>query len=376
MPNGHLVIPGTDGPNDLSDIKVTTPEYSEVTPLQLPIRGEKRVVPSFVDIQGGMGGNAQIQSKLLTNPNQVNFEDFVTSAALTPFVDFIFIRIPHRGFTSQGKLDTNGSATFRFLINPATVQINRTTVDQQTLTRGGWQFGVWGEDVLSISLQGTTAGQYFAYGLTDQFHQFTESYRNLQQLLMVFENNGYFFEGEAAGQGPLAADFTRRRIKMHQDVELTVGNYIWSGMFDTMTITKSADHPFNYSFTLQFVAWKERFRSGSPYYQTVLNDSQLGHSYDSYFPAVQRANVTQQQQQVGQPSIPLAPPPSITPFPPNGGPLAPSVASSQQEDFAQNLDPTAVDLGYNSATAFFSLFPPGPKTAVPLRAPQNGGLNS
>lgn len=355
MSQGHLIIPGTDGPNDLSDIKVTSPQYSEVSPIQLPIRGEKRIIPSFVDLtavqnSGAAGAAAQGGAP---NPNQIDFDSFVTSAALNPFIDFIAIRIPHRGLTAQGKLDTNGSATYRFLINPATVQIGRTTVDQQTLTRGGWQFGVWGEDAVTISMQGQTAGQYFAYGLTDQFHQFTESYRNLQQLLMVFENNGYFFEGEAAGQGPLAADFTRRRIKMHTDVELIVGNYIWSGMFDSMNIKKAADHPYNYEFTIQFIAWKERFRSGSPYYDTVHNNLQLGHSYDAYYPATQQANVIQQQNNSGQPSLPLVPP-GATPPAPNGGPVAPSVRAAQQDDFAQNIDPTAVDFGYNSSTAFLT----------------------
>lgn len=333
---GNFVIPGVDGPNDLSDIRVTTPDYSEIAPVQLPIRGEKRIIPSFTNSQ--------------TLPFNDSVEDFALSAALSPFVDFVFIRLPHRGVTSTGQLDPNGSATFRFLINPETVQINRTTIDQQTLTRGGWQFGVWGEDVLSISLQGETAGQYFAQGLTDQFHQFTQSYRNLQQLLMVFENNGYFFEGEEVGQGPLAADFTRRRIKMHQDVELTVGNYIWSGMFDSMDITNSADGPYNYGFSMQFIAWKERFRSGSPYYNAIQNDNQWGHSYSAYFPAQQSAILTQQQNQSARLFLPLNSPSTISP---NGGPQAPATIASSQDNTV-NLDPTAFDTGYNSASGFLS----------------------
>ncbi len=357
MAQGHLIIPGTDGPNDLSDIKVTNPSYSEVSPVQLPIRGEKRIIPSFVDIESVQdAANAGAAKEgAPPNPNGIDFESFVLNAALNPFVDFVVIRLPHRGLTAQGKLDVNGSATFRFLINPATVQINRTTVDQQALTRSGWQFGVWGEDCLMVSMQGQTAGQYFAYGLTDQFHQFTESYRNLQQLLMVFENNGYFFEGEAAGEGPLkSADFTRRRIKMHQDVELIVGNYVWSGMFDSMTITNTAEHPYNYMFSLQFLAWKERFRAGSPYYPTVQNDRQSGHSYSSYFPAVQAANTAAQQNSSGAGVNPMNPPSSVTPPAPNGGPVAPSVMSAQQDDFVQNIDPSAYDLGYNSSTAFLN----------------------
>lgn len=357
MAQGVLTNPGSNDQNDLSDIKFTSPSYSEVSPVQLPIRGEKRIIPSFVNIE-------TIQSEIDTgiaaggeNPDarstKIDFDSFVTSAQLNPFVDYVVIRIPHRGLDSQGKSDPAHSATYRFLINPATVQVQRTTVDQQTLTRDGWQFSVWGEDILNISLQGQTAGQYFAMGLTDQFHAFTESYRNLQQLLMVFENNGYWFEGEAAGQGPLAADFTRRRIKMHQDVELVVGNYVWSGMFDTMDISRNAESPYNYDFTINFLAWKERYRTGSPYRDTLHNDIQRGHSYSAYQGAQALASIMQQVNQLPIMSLPINPP-TFQPTQPNGSPQSPAVMAAQQDDFSMNIDPTAADTGYNSASAFFS----------------------
>ena len=350
MAQGYLTNPATSGPNDLSDIKFTDPSYSEVSPTQLPIRGEKRIIPSFVSLEGfqgqvddgveGQGGSTEDQD------NVVTFNSFVTSAALTPFVDYVIIRIPHRGLNTQGVPDPSLSATYRFLINPETIQIARQTVDQQALARGGWQFGVWGEDVVQISLQGKTPGQYFALGLTDQFHLFTESYRNLEQLLMVYENNGYWFEGETAGQGPLAADFTRRRIKMHQDVDLVVGNFIWSGMFDTMVISKDAERPYQYDFTLSFIAWKERFRTGSPYWDSIHNDIQRGHSYSAYQGAQQLAQITQAV--AALPAISMANTPSLTPPAPNGGPQAPAVLAAAQDAVAPTTDPTAFDQNFNS----------------------------
>src|SRR5271157_1460272 len=111
---------GNDGPNDLSDISASNPAYSEVSAQQLPIRGEKRIIPSQVNV-------ADITTQQTNanhgkpNPNGIKPTSFTTVAALPPFIDYVFIRIPHRGITAQGKLDTNGSATFRFLINPSTV---------------------------------------------------------------------------------------------------------------------------------------------------------------------------------------------------------------------------------------------------------------
>lgn len=276
--------------NDLSDVRPDTGDNPDVSPTQLPIRGEKRIIPTpinpaFVSEQFNNAWNKSGQK----SPQQRGFSpgrtslveasDFQVKAALEPFVDYVVVRLPHRGIPASGKPNGDNYAVYRFLINPSQANIQRTTLDGQAMTRAGWQIGVWGEDMVQITLSGKTAGQYFAFGTTDKYEEFTASYRNLQQLQMVFENNGYWFEGEQAGEGPLAADFTRRRIKMHEDVELIVGNFIWYGMFDSLTIQQTADTPFLMSFNISFTAWKERYRTGSPYDNQIKNDVQRGHSY-------------------------------------------------------------------------------------------------
>ena len=323
------------GENDISDLRATTPAYAEISPTQLPIRGEKRIIPSFVDVSDT---NDQVTAGIRSNgsnadPNSnigVETNDFLITAAMKPFVDYIVVLIPHRG-TTNGVADPSQSAAFRFIINPATVQVNRTMVDAQSMTRAGWQFGVWGEDTVSISLSGQTAGQYFSLGTTDAFQSFTKSYRNLAQLVMVFENNGYWFEGEQAGNGPLnAADFTRRRIKMHQDVVLVVGNFIWYGMFDQMTVSQDAEKPFLANFTINFTAWKERFRNSSPYIDNVHNDVARGQTYGQY--------------PTPPPQTPNAPPQfNPTPLPPATSPAVESFELAQtfptEDTAAQDFQP-------------------------------------
>jgi hypothetical protein len=241
--------------------------------IQLPLRGEKRFAPFSVDVNS-------LNKTIGTPDNSVESGDFlVTAAKKSFFSDYIKVRIPHRGVDSNGKSSTSLDAIYHFLINPATLNVTRQTVDAQAFTRGGWQFGVWGEDVVTISMTGQSAGQYFTLGLTDEFQPYAKSYRNLQQLVIFYENNGYWFEGEEANEGPLAPGFTRRRIKSHQDVELTVGNSVWSGMFDTLTVSQDATRPFVVNFTISFVAWKERFLTSSPYKNTIMNGVQRGHFY-------------------------------------------------------------------------------------------------
>jgi hypothetical protein len=361
MAQGYLTSPGSAGENDFSDVKLTTPDYAEVSPTQLPIRGEKRIIPTFVDITAVQG---EVDDGIAAggfDPNErsskIAIDDFRISAAMKPFVDYISVRLPHRGYTN-GKPDQTHSGVFRFLINPQAVQVNRTMVDGQSMTRAGWQFGVWGEDTIAISLSGKTAGQYFALGTTDAFAEFTQSYRNLQQLVMVYENNGYWFEGEELGEGPLAApDFSRRRIKMHQDIELVCGNFIWFGMFDSLNISQDSENPFTASFTISFVAWKERFRTASPYFDSIHNDVQRGHSYSVYANyGQQRLERQVQQLPVGR-SIPTLPAPDV--LPPNPPLRSPAV---EADELAQNFVTT--DTGAMDQTPMFDIFNPNSPASI------------
>jgi hypothetical protein len=205
--------------------------------------------------------------------------------------------------------------------------------------RGGWLFGVWGEDFTRITMSGQTAGQYFEMGLTDEFNYFTKSYRNLQQLMMVFENNGYWFEGEEAGEGPLnSPDFTRRRIKMHQTVQLCVGNFIWSGMFDSLTVRQEATNPFSFNFDISFLAWKEEFRTGSPYTNPLDNHVERGHVYDA---GKQQLNdITSQVQAL--PINGTAGTNSVVGLPPlSGSVIPPAVEAAQAEINFPELSPSA-----------------------------------
>lgn len=180
------------------------------------------------------------------------------AAAASSFTDYITVRINGRN-TGQ----TTTPVVYRFLINPHTISVNRNQVDAQSMTRAGWQVGCWGDDIIEIHLEGVTAGQYFTLGLTNNWSEYSYSYANFAQLLTLFENNGYWFEGEGMDTSALAGDVFRTRIRYHSDVELRVGNFIWRGCFTDMEVTEDAEKPYQLSFSLNFMAWKERFTTSS-----------------------------------------------------------------------------------------------------------------
>lgn len=232
---------------------------ADVRTSNLPTRTEKRIVPFIGDAS--------------SDPT-----DYEVLGALQTFYDHVLIRVPSRGRDAQGNALPSQSLFYRFLINPAQVSISKQTVDASSFTRGGWQIGVWGKDFVSISLSGKTPGRYFTRGLTDYFPEYTVSWRNLSDLEMLVENNGCWFEGEQLNPTALSAASLRSRIKMHQDIELTVGEFVWSGMFEELTISEDAESPFLADFSLSFTAWRERYRSVTPYPSPIANNGQRGHA--------------------------------------------------------------------------------------------------
>lgn len=240
----------------------------------LPTRGEKRLI--LVEDQRPVNvGNMFPQAQPGSNSEDEwdgPFYEAITLAKKT-LTDYVLIRLPNRNSSNS----TDAYFTYRFLINPKSVSISRQTMDSVTPARGGYQFGVWGEDTLDIHMSGTTAGQYFSAGLTDRWEMYTQSFRNVMELVNVFENNGYFFEGEEVNANYTAPDWTRKRIKCHGDVQLIVGNFQWSGMFTELTVTNTADTPYFSTFELGFLAWKERFINASPWLNMIENNVVRGH---------------------------------------------------------------------------------------------------
>src|SRR5271163_4196737 len=153
--------------DNLSDVRPDSGITGNVSPSQLPIRGEKRIIPAPVsppdvnfEFEAQYLGTGQPLPTYANNTGRtelVQAEDFNVTAAMSPYIDYIIIRLYNRGLGGNGTPDGN-PAVYRFLINPSQVVVNRTTLDAQAFARSGWQIGVWGEDSLTINLTGKTAG--------------------------------------------------------------------------------------------------------------------------------------------------------------------------------------------------------------------------
>ena len=234
---------------------------------------------------GEKGRSGQIATKDITQEDylQTLVKDATNYAA--GLTDYISITLRDRAYTSA----TSPDLKFKFLVNPNTLQMNRQTVDGESMTRAGMQSGVWG-DTLDISLAGQTAGQYFAGTLVDTNRDQSLSYTNLVQLMAVYENNGMWFEGEVAAQQQLGTTpWALKQIQLQADVILRWQNFIWHGCFTEMSLDEDATHPYICKFSLSFMAWKERFSTDSPWLNSLPNNQYFGHSYENY-PVARRQN--------------------------------------------------------------------------------------
>jgi hypothetical protein len=326
--------PNSRGVNDISDVR------SGTNAVNLPTRAESRLVPTNVKAatiqtlyDKGYSGQGLGAGHKTPHVNNSDFYTNASTSAKRLLNDYIKIRLPHRGLNATtSQPDPTQAVEFRFLVNPTTLNVNRQTVDAQSITRGGWQFGIWGEDTFMVQLSGHTAGSMFTAGTTDEFSYYSVAYRNLMQMKQLFENNGYWFEGEEFNEGPLAPDYLRRRIRMHQDIELWVGNFIWNGMFDSMTISQEADNPFLMNFQLDFFVWKERFRSTSPYWGSIANNVQRGHSYSAVEGATNKTQTNTTLSQYAPSAVSIQQSQVTTSLQSNPNSASPSVMSAAADD--------------------------------------------
>ena len=272
----------------------------------LPVRGETRLVPVPM-LASSVAPAPQLTVSGEDDSSQVPTAYEAISFAKSTFTDYMTVSIPSRNSSKTDYYEPD--FTFRFLINPHTLSVTHQTADSQSMTRGGWQFGIWGEDVVELHMSGMTAGGYFQNGLTDQWEEYSLSYRNVMELENIVLNNGYWFEGEEVNPAWNAPDYMRKRIKSHVDVVISVGNFMWSGMFTNMTLVQSAENPFYNTFDIGFIAWKERFVSGSPWLSSIRSNIYRGHSKEVLLatPTSPQSSVTQTQTPIGSTSTTLTP---------------------------------------------------------------------
>jgi hypothetical protein len=146
--------------------------------------------------------------------------------------------------------DSNGNRIqITLLINPSSMNHNKTSSVYANYTRSGFVTQLWGPNQDLITSNGTTAAfMVEGTGLTTISRRRSFAYKNFLAFLYAYRNNGYNLVDPTA----LKASLTRVIGVIH-GVELSYDNQIFLGHFNNFTIDEVAEKPFLFDYNFEFV---------------------------------------------------------------------------------------------------------------------------
>jgi hypothetical protein len=164
----------------------------------------------------------------------------------------------------------------RLLINPTTLTSNMAKIINRTQTMTGWVEDHWGEELDTITCQGSTASfvlgsnplrptsdmidrdtarsefyssvgvddyTYMMTGLTATYRRNTVSYEQFKKVVDIFQANGCMFD-------------TQGFVRQRNYVQLSYDYSKYKGYFEAFDITEDARNPFRFIYTLTFKSEK------------------------------------------------------------------------------------------------------------------------
>lgn len=132
-------------------------------------------------------------------------------------------------------------------INPSNLDESYTQLINRKRSLGGFIEEHWGEQLDSLSASGTTRSFFGPNGLTNQNRRDTEGYKEFEQLVNIYRNNGSIYN-ERTGQ--IVAQGT---IVMNYD------DYIYQGYFETFSIKEVNNRPYNLDYDFTFKVTYEEY---------------------------------------------------------------------------------------------------------------------
>jgi hypothetical protein len=130
-------------------------------------------------------------------------------------------------------------------INPQNLSCTYSQLINRKRTLGGFIEEHWGEQFDMISASGKT-GQFFGVnGLTNANRRDTEAYRNFENLIAIYRNNGSLFHESS------------NKIIAQGSVVMNYDNCIYKGYFENFSISEIAEKQFELTYNFSFKVTQE-----------------------------------------------------------------------------------------------------------------------
>ena len=163
----------------------------------------------------------------------------------------------------------------KLMINPATMSVNMSKIVNRTQTMTAWFEDHWGEEMDTVTLQGSTAafvvganrlwgagkihqGQNLETdpvavvsgvepGITTRYRRLSVSYREWKKLIQLFSTNGCVFDNQGF-------------VKDRHFIRLTYDYASFIGYFESVDTTEDSNSPYRFTYNITFRAEKTLFR--------------------------------------------------------------------------------------------------------------------
>jgi hypothetical protein len=131
------------------------------------------------------------------------------------------------------------------MVNPASISVNMSKIINRTPTMVGWLEEHWGEEMDTITFQGSTASFMVApEGLaTADSRRNSPSYIEMKRMISLMNANGAVFDPQG---------FVRDRVY----IQVSYDYASYRGYFESFDVTEAAESPYRFTYTITFKSEK------------------------------------------------------------------------------------------------------------------------
>lgn len=132
-------------------------------------------------------------------------------------------------------------------LNPNTLRSDFTQLINRKRTYGGFIEEHWGEQLDSLSMDSLTSTFFGASGLTNTNRRDTDAYREFDELVSIYRNNGSIYDPQS------------RKLIAQGTIVMNYDFAIYQGFFERFSISDTADKPFDLKFSFSFKVTNELY---------------------------------------------------------------------------------------------------------------------
>jgi hypothetical protein len=222
-------------------------------------------------------------------------------------------------------MTTDAIYGIELMVNPRSMGSNLSKIVNRTPTMTSFHEDHWGEELDTISLQGTTAAFIMPSTAPDQYgliandsRRTTIAYHQFKRLIDLIRLNGCFFDNFG-------------RVIYRYSVLLSYGQQAYKGFFESIDVTEMASDPYRFTYTITFKSEGTLYNYSAPGNSTTVVLPPPALNPPALNPPALNPPIPPVTQ-TGTPSVPVpsVPVPSVPPVTQTGTPSVPVPLVVQQ----------------------------------------------